>query len=241
VCGLAHYFEDEGIPSTAIALMREHAETIRAPRSLWVPFELGRPLGAPDEPAFQRKVLSAALALLVSPDGPVVLEDFPDDAPGPKAEDSTGWVCPVSFPPPPSEDAGPIAELLNEIETLAPWYQLSRDRRGRTLVGVSEMAIPEAARYALSFLEESPIENPQPEKTRAQSFKDAFMDIMAYYSEAGTAQPGRRSSGDTQQWFWYDTAAGRLFLDVREKLLQSGDKKLKFVAAKIMLPKTQGG
>ncbi len=92
MCGLAHYFEDEGVASTAIALVREHAAAIRAPRVLWAPFELGRPLGAPDEPAFQRRVLRAALDLLESDDGPVVLADFPAEAPGPKADDSTGWV-----------------------------------------------------------------------------------------------------------------------------------------------------
>jgi len=52
VCGLAHFFEDEGISTVVIALVREHAEAIRAPRALWVPFELGRPLGAPNEAAF---------------------------------------------------------------------------------------------------------------------------------------------------------------------------------------------
>ncbi len=214
---------------------------MRSPRSLWVPFELGRPLGAPDEPAFQRQVLSDALSLLVSTDGPVVLADFPEDAPGPKAEDSTGWVCPVSFPPPPSDDTGPVAEVMNEIDTLAPWYQLSQDRRGRTLVGVSGMTVPEAARYTMSFLDATPAENPQPERAQVQVFKDAFTDIMAYYSEAGTAQPGQRSSRDIQHWFWHGTAAGRVMLDVRAKLREGDDKKLQFVAAKIMLPKTQGG
>lgn len=214
---------------------------MRAPRALWVPFELGRPLGAPDEPAFQRRVLSDALSLLVSKNGPVVLEDFPDDAPGPKAEDTTGWVCPVSFPPPPSDDEGPVVALLGEIDALAPWYQASMDRRGRTLVGVSGMTPRDAARYMVSFLDDEPMEQPDSGKPVVQTFKDAFTDLMAYYSEAGTAQPGSRSSRETQSWFWNETAAGRILLEVRAKLMAGGDKKLQFVAAKILLPKTQGG
>lgn len=237
MCGLAHYFEDEGIPTTAIALIREHAEKMRAPRALWVPFELGRPVGAPNEPAFQRKVIAAALDLLVSPDGPVVLEDFPEDAPGPKAEDQTGWVCPVSFPPPPSDDEGPVAAVLQEIETLAPWYQLSRERRGRTSVGVSGKPVAEAVRYAACYLDVFP----ESGRGAAQALKDAFTDVKAYYSEAGTAQPGRRSSGETEHWFWRETAAGRLFLDVRTKLLEAEDKPLSFLGAKILLPKIEGG
>ena len=239
MCGLAHYFEDEGIATTSIALIREHAETMRAPRVLWVPFEMGRPFGAPDEAAFQRRVISDALSLLVSPDEPVVLADFPDDAPGPDAEDDTGWVCPVSFPSPPSDDAGPLAALLQEIETLAPWYQLSKDRRGRTLVGVSGMAVPEAARFAASFLDGMPTDDAG--RAQSQAFKNAFTDIMSYYSEAGTAEPGRHSSGDTQRWFWRDTTAGRVFLELRSKLLDCDDKRLRFIATKVMLPKTQGG
>ena len=78
---LAHYFEDEGIATTGISLVREHTAGYRPPRFLWVPFPLGRPFGAPDEPAFQSRVLRAALALLERDDGPVILEDFPDDAP----------------------------------------------------------------------------------------------------------------------------------------------------------------
>jgi len=239
VCGLAHYFEDEGIATTLIALVREHAETMRAPRALWVPFELGRPFGSPGEPAFQRRVVADALALLTSTEGPVVLADFPEDAPGPKAEDDTGWVCPVSFPPPPGDDTGPVASLLHEIDTLAPWYQLSMDRRGRSLVGVSGKTVKEAARFAASYQDEIPTD--ENGRALSQPFKDAFTDVMAYYSEAGTAQPGRHSSGDTQRWFWQDTAAGHLFLDLRAELMNSSDKRLQFIATKVMLPKTQGG
>jgi hypothetical protein len=241
VCGLAHFFEDEGIATTSIALIREHAVTIRAPRALWVPFDLGRPFGAPDEPAFQRRVLLTALELLESGQGPVVLADFPDDAPGPKAEDSTGWVCPVNFAPPPGNDEGPAAALLREIGELAPWYQLSCDRRHRTTVGVSGLKMPVAAAFVASFLDQIPADNPRPGSPPSAVFKDCCSDIMAYYMEAGTAKPGRRSAMDVQNWFWRDTAAGRVFLDVREILRRGDDAKLRFVAERILLPKTQIG
>ena len=61
---LAHYLEAEGVPTTQVSLIREHTETINPPRALWVPFELGRPLGAPEDPGLQRRVLMAALNLL---------------------------------------------------------------------------------------------------------------------------------------------------------------------------------
>ena len=73
--GLAHYLEEEGIATTQISLIREHTERVRPPRALWVPFELGRPLGLPDDSELQTRVLMAALRLLEAGDGPV-LEDF---------------------------------------------------------------------------------------------------------------------------------------------------------------------
>lgn len=77
---LGHYLEEEGVATTQISLIREHTESIRPPRALWVPFELGRPLGRPGDAGFQLDVLRAALILLESPTGPV-LRDYPGEAP----------------------------------------------------------------------------------------------------------------------------------------------------------------
>jgi hypothetical protein len=79
VGGLAHYLEDEGIPTTQISLIREHTELIRPPRALWVPFDLGLPLGAPDDPELQIRVLRAVLGLFERESGPV-LEDWHEKA-----------------------------------------------------------------------------------------------------------------------------------------------------------------
>ena len=81
--------------TTQISLIREHTERIRPPRALWVPFELGRPLGVPDDEAFQIRVLLHALKLLEARSGPV-LEDFPEEAP--LTEHSLdGWACPIDL------------------------------------------------------------------------------------------------------------------------------------------------
>ena len=75
--GLAHYIEGAGIPTVVISLIRRHTEVMKPPRGLFVPFELGRPFGAANEPGFQRRVLLDALKMLERTDGPI-LEDFPD-------------------------------------------------------------------------------------------------------------------------------------------------------------------
>jgi len=61
VGALGHYLEEEGIATVGISLIRPQTENTKPPRALWVPFELGRPFGSPNDPRFQRRVLLAAL------------------------------------------------------------------------------------------------------------------------------------------------------------------------------------
>ncbi|MEL0143970.1 MAG: selenoprotein B, partial [Alphaproteobacteria bacterium] len=147
--GLAHILESEGIATVAIALIRKHAEDMKPPRALAVPFELGRPLGAPNEPDFQRRVLRTLLELLAKESGPV-LEDFPDEPPG-AASDMEGWACPVNFAAPVDDlsDEDLIRQaLLQEISLLKPWYEESKQTRGgRTNFGISGKTPEEIAAY----------------------------------------------------------------------------------------------
>jgi hypothetical protein len=137
VGGLAHYIEDEGVPTTQISLIREHTEAIKPPRALWVPFELGRPLGVPDDPAFQKRVLLAGLKLLEADSGPV-LEDFDEDAPVSEPAE-TGWSCPVNFTKKPEaldDYQALLAAFKQEVIELRLWYDQALNQRGRTTFGV---------------------------------------------------------------------------------------------------------
>lgn len=61
---VAAELERRGIATVAIQLLREVAEKVRPPRALFVPFEHGYPLGAPNEPSRQHAVIEAALRLI---------------------------------------------------------------------------------------------------------------------------------------------------------------------------------
>lgn len=61
---VAAELERRGIATVAVQLLREIAEAVGPPRALLVPYPLGYPLGGPDDPALQRRVVEAALALL---------------------------------------------------------------------------------------------------------------------------------------------------------------------------------
>ena len=92
--------ESRGIAAVAVGLVRPHIEHTKPPRGLWVPFPLGRPLGEPADAGFQRRVLQAALDLLERRDGPVILEDFPDDSPS--MADLGSWQPQFDLPPVPA-------------------------------------------------------------------------------------------------------------------------------------------
>ena len=61
---VAAELERQGISTVVIQLLRLAAEKVRPPRALVVPFRHGYPLDSPHEPAKQRAVLEAALAVL---------------------------------------------------------------------------------------------------------------------------------------------------------------------------------
>ena len=70
---IGHYLEAAGLPTVQVSLIREHTASMKSPRALWVPYELGRPLGVPGDAAFQKRVLRAALSLLDRTDGPLII------------------------------------------------------------------------------------------------------------------------------------------------------------------------
>lgn len=64
--------ERQGIATVSITLLREVAELIAPPRALFVPFPMGYPLGLPNDPGIQHRVIAAALRLLTRMDLPVL-------------------------------------------------------------------------------------------------------------------------------------------------------------------------
>ena len=238
---LGHYIEDEGIATTGISLVREHTEGLRPPRFLWVPFELGRPLGAPNQPDFQIKVLRKSLLLLESNAGPVLIEDFDEEAPigeDKSNEDFEGWACPVNFPPPPNDRSEREAAMLAEIESLSPWYNISVQKRGGSSVGASQLSVEQIATFLIKFLD-GEVENPQPEISLGNFVKIVSEDIKAWYMEAATAQPGHATSIEIQNWFWSETTAGTIFLDLNSVFAISEDPLLNYMSHSSFVPRNQ--
>ena len=238
---LAHHFERAGIPTVVVSLVREHSERIRSPRTLWTPFELGRPLGTPGNAAFQHRVLRAALELLAETQGPV-LADFPDDAPagthGDGGEDA--WACPVRLARPQAADDESLrSRVSREVLRLAPWHDRGRARRGgRTTVGLSGLAPDAIVELLANYAERGDETSPRAGVAFARILKHALDDLLAWYQEAATAQPGATPSGGAlAEWFWRETQASRLFLAVRERGAESEDPTIRLVAKLLLVPR----
>ena len=73
---IAAELERQGIATVCIILLRFVAERVRPPRALAVPFRHGYPLGAPNDAALQREVMTAAFSLFERDGPPPVLEDY---------------------------------------------------------------------------------------------------------------------------------------------------------------------
>lgn len=232
------------MPTTQISLVRPHTEVMKPPRALWVPFELGRPLGVPGDSAFQDRVLLAALSLLERKSGPV-LEDFPEDAPAAdRSDDGAGWVCPVALGAPPAGDAEPgsiAAALAAEMHLLHPWYDLGRDARGgRTTVGLSRMDLAALGPFVTAFLDQEAPANPRDDIPLGDALKLATEDLKSFYLEAAAAQPGRRAGGaELENWFWDETTAGQVYFALRPILMESADESLRRMADRTLIPAAQ--
>ena len=239
---LAHHFERAGVPTVVISLVREHSERIRPPRTLWTSFELGRPLGAPGNAAFQRRVLLSALELFAEPVGPV-LADFPEDVPSDGTNGAAGeaaWACPVQFSKPETSDPADLgAQVAQEVRRLAPWYERSRERRdGRTTVGLSGLAPDAIVEFLAGYAERGEETSPRDGVAFSRCLKRALDDLLAWYQEAATAQPGVTPSGGAlAAWFWGETRASRLFLAVRERGAASEDPAVRLVAKLLLVPR----
>jgi len=189
---------------------------------LWVTFELGRPLGIPDDPPFQRRVAKAALDLLARTDGPI-LADYPEDVP--EVTDFSGWACPINLAPSGTDS------LAAEIDRLVPWYDRARTTLGRTTVGVSGLEMPAAGALVSQAL--------AGELPAAQPLKEAIDDLRAYYLEAASAFPDPGTSATRKKWFWDETQLAKTILALQPKLAQSADPQHKTMANLTLIPATE--
>ncbi len=226
--------EGHGFATTLITLVREHTEKINPPRALWVPFELGRPLGAPNDPAFQRKVLLASLQLLEAESGPVLV-DFDEDTPG--RDDNPEWAPPFVAPP---VVAGDLLENFEaEIAALDKAYINVVASGGRAVVGLSNLDPHGMKDFLLAFMRGQTPDNPRPDCALRDAVRAVTEDLKAVYHTVALSHPQKPSSEQIANWFWGDTVCGQLLLELIDRWSQSEERWQKTIAAFLILPAAQ--
>ncbi len=232
--GLAHFIEREGVATTSISLIREHTEVMKPPRALWVPFELGRPLGAADEPEFQRRVLTAALELLETATEPTIA-DFGEEAP--KSAGPEVWACPLNLPP--IDGDSYTQRLLSEVARMQPWAEETRRARGgRTLIGASggtAEGVEVMARLLGAVADgHSVLELPDVadgvDWTHLMPYlcRHVIDDVRVLYQEAIASQPGRVAPNHEalSSWILDETVFGEVITQIGKAYVATGDKRL---------------
>lgn len=232
---VAYYLEASGIATTGISLVRENTAALRPPRFLWVSFPLGRPLGLPGDPSFQRRVILAALALLDAPAGPV-LEDYPEDVPSLPTD--AVIACPVSFPARVEGSGTWTAALRNEIALLRPWHVRSVERRGRTTVGIADAPVEDLATRLGTMLDAATGSAEALPRTlpQLQRLKRSLSDLMAFHEEAVTAQPGDMPWQEVRRVLWQESVLGDAILTLRDRFRTFGDPRL-LAFTRVLVPR----
>jgi len=179
------------------------------------------------------------LELLEAPGKPPVLVDFPEDEP--ENDEITVLACPVNFARSvdESEESDPLQTAFRrEITAMRPWYDMAVNKRKRTTVGVSGIALESLGDFIYAFVRGEEPENPLKDTPIVYTLKYAVEDLKAYYIEGITAQPGQSGSSSTvlQDWFWEETTAGKVLLELKKVCEASPDKMMSMVGAHFIVP-----
>ena len=239
---LGHYLEEEGIATVAIALIRPQAENTKPPRALWVPFELGRPFGPPNDPAFQKRVVLAALGMLVEDGGPVRIIDFPDD--DSRAQPDPAWRPPFMPAAVADGDAESLASRLEaEILFLQGAHRRWLEQHGRSTVGLTGLAINDCAHYVAEWLRGKAPPSPRDGFSAPLILRFAVDDLKAFCLEAAAAGAAKPSSRQLTDWLWNETATGAAIHVLREMLQAHEDDRLRLIVSNFIVPaaRVRGG
>ena len=209
MCALAHVIEKAGIATVTLASTLSVAERMEPPRTLWADFPLGRPLGHPQDAAFQHDVLARAFALLEEESGPVLVHH-----PVVIEADETPLSCSI----PPAFDANASA-AAQEIRGIRNAYDRAVEAIGATGVGRSIGAdeIEGAVEVLQSIVDGTPWKDAG---IPGKNTISLVHDIRTYYEEAATQlvdgpPPAGRAA---EAWFYEQTETGKVVMAARNAI-----------------------
>ena len=201
--------------TVAIGSIREQIYGTAPPRGLFCDFPLGRPLGVPNDAAFQRRVMEYAFGLLertqpIVEDYEVVIED----------DDSQPLACPL--PARMDADAHPA---VDEAKGLRPAYERAIAKYGNRAGAVRLMnadAIPAAIEAFIRVAAGEPWKQAGIPGIPAR----VSQDIRGYYEMAAMEIAGHTPAAWAgYRWFRDQTKTGEVMRKARDAMRESGAKE----------------
>ena len=212
---LAHVFEAAGIATVALGSIRNQIESTAPPRGLWCDFPLGRPLGEPNDSAFQHRVLEHAFGLLQSTGQ--VFEEY--DV---RIEDTGTEVLACPMPPRHDPDAHPA---VDEARGLRPAYDRAVERYGNRMGAgrvVDADHITDAIESFVRVMDGTDWKQAGIPGIPAR----VSQDIRGYYETAALALSDHAPSAWAgTRWFLDQTEAGKVVMGARGAMADAGVKQ----------------
>lgn len=201
--------------TVAIGSIREQIYGTAPPRGLFCDFPLGRPLGVPDDAAFQRRVIEHAFGLLDR--GEPVVEDY-DVVIADQATEAL--VCPL--PARMDPDAHPA---IGEAKGLRPAYERAVAKYGNRAGAVRLLdadSIPAAIESFIRVAEGHPWKQAGIPGIPAR----VSQDIRGYYEMAAMEIADHTPAAWAgYRWFRDQTKTGEVIQKARDAMRESGAKE----------------
>lgn len=183
----------------------------------------------------------SVLGLLEAAVGPILV-DFPEDAPLSDNQPST-LACLVNFAGK-AENINSMDHMLSafrdELSQMSNWYDLARQKNGRTTAGISGLTPQEIGDFLAAFVRGKRDVSPLTEVTTAAALRMAAEDLKACYFEAVAVQPGQ--TGDSiaiSNWFWGQTTAAQVINAIREICLGIPENDYQLLGKLLLVPRMQ--
>lgn len=215
MCTLAHVFEAAGIATVALGSIRQHMLGTAPPRGLACDFPLGRPLGKPNDAAFQHRVLDHAFRLLARSEPGV--EDFAEAVTDRNTET---LACPL--PPRHDPDVHPAVDEARGLRTAydrAVARYGNRVGAGRT---IGADGIPAAVESFVRVSEGTPWKEACIPGVPAR----VAQDIRGYYETAALALADHTPAAWAGlRWFRDATQAGTVIRAAQRAMRDAGVRR----------------
>ena len=214
VSTLAHIFEQAGIATITIGSIREQLYNTAPPRGLFCDFPLGRPVGTPNDAAFQHRVLAHAFSLLEKSEH--TLEDYPEAI---EDQPDAALVCAL----PPRFDAS-VHPAVDEARGLRAAYDRAvaqfGNRAGAARV-LDADAIPEALEAFVRVADGTPWKEAGIPGIPAR----VAQDIRGYYELAAMAIVEHTPAAWAgYRWYRDETQAGGVIRAAQAAMREAGEK-----------------